>query len=117
MFYASSQHPGSTGITTSHQEDVCIFLSTDLINIQNATLVVEACVKLVQHGDDLHRCTLGTHSSKTHDVREQHGNIIKFASGHWLTLPQFLCHITRKYGIKEIHGSPLFLLQCLVSPL
>lgn len=96
---------------------MCISLSTDLINIQNATLVVEACVKLVQHGDDLHRRALGTHSGETHDVREQHGNIVKFASGHWLTLPQFLRHITWKYGIKEIHGSPLFLLQCLVSPL
>ncbi len=92
-------------------------MPTNLINIQNSTLVVEPCVKLIQHGDDLHRCALGTHSSKTHNVREQHGDIIKLPSGHRLTLPQFLCHITWKYGIKKIHGSPLFLFQCLVSPL
>lgn len=107
----------SINITTSDKEDVCIFLSTDLINIQNATLVVEPCVQFIQHGDDLHRCALGTHGCKAHDVREQHGNVIKFASWHWLTLPQFLGHVTWKYGVKEIHGSPLFLLQCLVSSL
>lgn len=92
-------------------------VSTDLINIQNATLVVKARVKLIQHGDDLHRSALGTHSSKTHNIREQHCDIIKFASGHWLTLPQFLCHISWKYGVKEIHSSPLFFLQRLMSPL
>lgn len=92
-------------------------LYTDLINIQNATLVVKPRVKLVQHGDDLHRCALGADSGETDNVREQHGDVVEFASGNRLTLPQFLCNITGKDGIKEIHRSPLFLLQSLVSPL
>lgn len=74
---------------------ICLF--TNLINIQNATLVVKARVEFIQHGDNLHGRALGTHGGKAHDVREQHSDIIKFTSGHRLTLPQFLCHIPRKY--------------------
>lgn len=91
--------------------------STDLINVQDAALVVEARVKLVQHGDDLHGRALGAHGSKAHDVREQHGDVVELASGHRLTLPQLLRHVAGKYGIEEVHGSPLFLLQRLVGPL
>lgn len=91
--------------------------NTNLINIQDATLVVEACVQLVQHGDDLHGRTLGTHSSEAHNVREEHGHVVELASRHRVALPQFLSHVTRKYGIQEIHGPPLFFFQSLVCPL
>lgn len=74
---------------------VCLF--TYLINIQNATLVVKTRVEFIQHGDNLHGRAVGTHGGKAHDVREEHSDVIKFTSGHWLTLPQFLRHIAWKY--------------------
>lgn len=95
---------------------VKIFFTTDLVDVQDATLVVEARVQLVQHGDDLHGRALGAHGREAHDVGEQHGHVVELASGHRLPLPQLLRHVAREYGVKEVHRPPLLLLQGLVGP-
>lgn len=91
--------------------------TTDLINVQDAALVVEARVQLVQHGDDLHGRALRAHGREAHDVREEHGDVVELARRHVLTLPQLLRHVAGEYGVEEVHGSPLLLLQRLMSSL
>lgn len=86
-------------------QTVCSYL----IHIQYSTLVVEACVELVEHADDLHGGTLGTHCREAHDVREQHGDIIKLPGGDRLPLPQLLGHVTRKNGVEKVYCPPLLL--------
>ena len=90
-------------------------VSTDLVHVQDAALVVEARVQLVEHGDDLHGRALRTHGREAHDVREQHGYVLKLARRHGLALPQPLGHVAREDGVQEVHRSPLLLLQGLVG--
>ena len=87
---------------------------TDLVHVQYAALVVEACVELVEHGDDLHGRALRAHGREAHDVREEHGDVVKLARRHGLALPQPLGHVAREDGVQEVHRPPLLLLQRLV---
>ena len=90
-------------------------MSTDLVHVQDAALVVEASVQLVEHGDDLHGRALCAHSREAHNVREQHSDVLELAGRHWLALPQPLGYVARENGVEEVHRPPLLLLQGLVG--
>lgn len=97
---------------------MCVYVCVvHLVDIKHTALVVEARVQLVKHADDLHGRAVLAHGRESHDVREQHGDIIKLFGLDRKALPESLCHVARENGVEQLDSAPLLLLQCTVRTL
>ena len=64
---------------------VCRELCSYLVDIQPSTVTVELSVEGVEHADDLQGFGSGTDGRETHQITEQHCDIINLPGSHTLT--------------------------------